>query len=168
MRFPPGACVLVLVLCPFVWVVDLYVLAGRVAPAFFVHKGQICLNAGADEWNALRLQAIALALLQMSLGYDGRHAREFDEACLNSLEVGKPCVPRRPHDQKRGAAVCRLHDRNGGAQRGVDFAAVGPRTNDDFEAEGLPQVIKLFVRGASISTRSLILRLCRLVLSFSR
>ncbi len=36
--------------------VDLYVLVGLAAPVLLVHKGQICLNAGADKGNPLLLQ----------------------------------------------------------------------------------------------------------------
>ena len=72
-NFPPaGLSQSVLQPCPFVWVVELYVLVGRVAPVLFVHKGQVCLNAGADERNPLSLQAFALSSLQVRLGYDGR------------------------------------------------------------------------------------------------
>ena len=93
-HFPPaGPPQSVLQLRPFVWVVDLYVLVGRVAPVLFVHKGQVCLNAGADKRNPLPLQALALPPLQVRLGYDGRHAGQLDEACLDALEVGERRVP---------------------------------------------------------------------------
>ena len=74
-------------------VVDLYLFVGLAAPVLFVHKGQICLNAGADERNPLLLQAFALSSPQMRLGYDGRHAGQLDEACLDSLKVGESRVP---------------------------------------------------------------------------
>ena len=75
MRFPSaGSLRAVLELCPLMRVVDLYLLVGLAAPVLFVHKGQICLNAGADERNPLLLQAFALSSPQMRLGYDGRHA----------------------------------------------------------------------------------------------
>ena len=53
----------------------------------------VCLNAGADKGNPLLLQSLALALLQVRLGYDGRHTGQFDEACLDSLKVGESRVP---------------------------------------------------------------------------
>lgn len=94
MRFlPAGLPQSVLQLRPFVWVVDLYVLVGRVAPVLFVHKGQVCLNAGADKRNSLPLQALALPPLQVRLGFDGRHAGQLDEACLDALEVGERRMP---------------------------------------------------------------------------
>ena len=77
MSFPVGghahypgwrAYALILKLCPFVRIVDLYVLVGLAAPVLLVHKGQICLNAGADKGNPLLLQSLALALLQVRLG----------------------------------------------------------------------------------------------------
>lgn len=101
MSFPAGghahypgwrAYALILKLCPFVRIVDLYVLVGLAAPVLLVHKGQICLNAGADKGNPLLLQSLALALLQVRLGYDGRHTGQLDEACLDSLKVGESRV----------------------------------------------------------------------------
>ena len=94
MHFPlAGPPWSVLKLCPLVWLVDLYVFVGRTAPVLLVHKGQICLNAGTDKGDALLLQSLALALLQVRLGYDGRHTGQLDQACLDALEVGEPCVP---------------------------------------------------------------------------
>lgn len=93
-HFPPaGLPQSVLQLRPFVRIVDLYVLVGLAAPVLLVHKGQICLNAGADKGDPLLLQSLALALLQVRLGYDGRHTGQLDEACLDSLKVGESRVP---------------------------------------------------------------------------
>ena len=39
------------------------------------------------------LGLLALALLQVRLGYDGRHTGQLDEACLDSLKVGESRVP---------------------------------------------------------------------------
>lgn len=94
MCFPSaGSLGSILELCPFVRIVDLYVLVGLAAPVLLVHKGQICLNAGTDKGNPLLLQSLALALLQVRLGYDGRHTGQLDEACLDSLKVGESRVP---------------------------------------------------------------------------
>lgn len=73
MRFPPaGSLRSVLKLCPLMRVVDFYLFVGLAAPVLFVHKGQICLNVGADERDSLCLQTVALALLQMGLrNHDG-------------------------------------------------------------------------------------------------
>ena len=97
MSFPVGghahypgwrAYALILKLCPFVRIVDFYVLVGLATPVLLVHKGQICLNARADKGNPLLLQSLALTLFQVRLGYDGRHAGQLDETCLDSLKVG--------------------------------------------------------------------------------
>ena len=64
-HFPPaGLPQSVRQLRPFVRIVDLYVLVGLAAPVLLIHKGQICLNAGADKGNPLLLQSLALALLR--------------------------------------------------------------------------------------------------------
>lgn len=76
MCFPSaGSLGSILELCPFVRIVDLYVLVGLAAPVLLVHKGQICLNAGTDKGNPLLLQSLALALLQV---------------CASDMTVGIP------------------------------------------------------------------------------
>lgn len=90
-HFPPaGLPQSVRQLCPFVRIVDLYVFVGLAAPVLLVHKGQICLNAGADKGNPLLLQSLALALLQVRLGYDGRMPDNSTRLAWIRLRSGSP------------------------------------------------------------------------------